>query len=200
MFSNLAEIFNKVPTKLLLGPEYGNENSTCDNETEVCYASNIAKQNLSFFMGKIILIVDKSNTDFMDNKDFYAYVNLTSNSMYMRALSYYDARYTPDMNELTEYNKQAMTIVFPDNNSNPDNPSGALCREMGCQMVAMRYEYEDNSLVENESFFNKAGYAFALKPENLRFIPETIEATEPNDPLLNFDVRVTETDYYSFQT
>jgi hypothetical protein len=64
----------------------------------------------------------------------------------------------------------------------------------------MRYEYEDNSLVENESFFNKSGYAFALKPENLRFIAETIEATEPNDPLLNFDVRVTETDYYSFQT
>jgi hypothetical protein len=93
-----------------------------------------------------------------------------------------------------------MTIVLPDNGSNPDNPSGILCREMGCQMVAMRYEEPDNSLAENEAFFDSAGYAFVLKPESLRYSTAYIKPTPPNNPLLNFEARTTATDYYSFKT
>jgi hypothetical protein len=201
MFDNLAEVFKSIPADLLLPPEYGSENSTCDNETNQCFAKNIAKMNLTYFMGKILIIIDKSNTDFLDNAKLYPYVNLTSNSMFMRALSYYDTRYTPDIDELTEYNKLCMTIVMPDNGSSPENPSGALCREMGCQMVAMRYTDDtDDSLIENEMFFNQKGYAFVLKPELLRYVPVTIETAPPNDPLLNFEARTTSTDYYSFQT
>jgi len=201
MFDSLAEVFKTIPTDKLLPPEYGNENSICDNNTNMCFAKNIAKMKLTDFMGKIMIIIDKSNTDFLDNEKLMGYVNMTSNSMFMRALSYYDTRYTPDINELTEYNKISMTIVMPDNGSNPENPSGALCREMGCQLVAMRYTNDtDENLVENEMFFNAKGYAFFLKPEELRYVPVTIETTPPNDPLLNFEARTTSTDYYSFQT
>jgi hypothetical protein len=200
MFNNLADIFRKVPAQLLLGPEYGNENTVCEIDTKQCVSQNLGNMKLTDLQGKIIVIVDRSNTDFMDNANFYAFVNMTSNSMFMRALSYYDTRYTPDINELTNFNKTAMTIVIPDTGSHPDNPSGILSREMGCQMVAMRYESPDTYLAENEAFFNSTGYAFVLKPASLRYISYAITPTPPNNPLLNFESRTTATDYYSFQT
>lgn len=199
MFNNLAAVFQANSWRLL-GPEYGNENQICNNETGACVSSNLGDMSLHDLQGKIILIVDRSNTDFMDNTEFYAFVNMTSNSMFMRCLNYYNAQYTPDMTELQEYNKRNMTIVIPDNNTNPENPSGIICRELGCQMIAMRYEKTDDMLTESDTFFNTAGYAFVLKPENLRYIPVFIVDTPPNDPLLNYDTRTTTADYYSFNT
>jgi len=199
MFTNLANIFQNNNWRLL-GPEYGNENQICDNSSGACYSKNLGDAKLQELTGKIIVIVDRSNTDFMDNEKFYSFVNMTSNSMFMRCLNYYDAQYTPDMTELQEYNKRNMTIVIPDNKSNPDNPSGIICRELGCQMIAERYEKTDDILSEYQSFFNGAGYAFVLKPENLRFIQQYIEPTPDNNPLLNYNTRTTSSNYYSFNT
>ena len=39
---------------------------------------------------KIILVVDKSNNKYLDNEDFYEYVNITSNSVFMRGLNFYN--------------------------------------------------------------------------------------------------------------
>ncbi len=50
-----------------------------------------------------------------------------------------------------------MTIVLPDNGASPDNPSGIVCREMGCQMVAFRYQLFDNYLQEDILFLNRRG-------------------------------------------
>lgn len=199
MFNNLAGIF-RANSWRLLGPEYGSENRVCDNNTDQCYSKNLGNLKLQDLQGKIILIVDRSNTDFMDNTEFYPYVNMTSNSMFMRCLTYYNTQYTPDMNELIEYNKKNMTIVIPDNKPNPENPSGIICRAMGCQMMAIRYELEDTHLQENEIFFNGKGYSFILKPEELRYKPIFIEETPPNNPLLNYAERTSSSNYYSFQT
>jgi hypothetical protein len=97
----------------------------------------------------------------------------------MRALHYYDIKYTPDMNELIAFNKQNMTIGMPDKGSNPENPSSLVMREMGCQLLAMRYQKVDVNVEENDAFFEENGYAFVLKPENLRYIPVTIPAPPP---------------------
>jgi hypothetical protein len=61
-----------------------------------------------------------------------------------------------------------MTIVLPDLNNNPDNPSAALSRSYGCQMIAMRFQLPDNYLLENIKYFDEAKHAFVLKPEELR--------------------------------
>ena len=66
----------------------------------------------------------------MDTQEFYEYVNMTSNSVFMRALHYYDIKYTPDMNELIEANKLGMTIGMPDKGNNPENPSGIVMKEI----------------------------------------------------------------------
>ena len=111
---------------------------------------------------------------------------------------YYNVKNNPDINELTEYNKTGMTIVLPDTGINPSNPSGMVCRASGCQMVAVRYQYVDNFLIENALFFDQGGYAFVLKPQPLRYTPVTVPAPTPQNPNYSYGTRNAATDYYSF--
>jgi Phosphatidylinositol-specific phospholipase C, X domain len=187
MYSNLANIFKSYDS-IMLGKEYSFENS----------GRNLGSTPLLSLQNKVILIVDKLNNAFLENEAFLEYVNLTSNSVFMRAFNYYDVKNSPDTQELTEYNKRDMTIVFPDKGTSPANPSGFLCRAYGCQMIAMRYQLVDNFLMENALFFDRASYAFALKPENLRYIPVTIPTPTPQNPAYSYATRNASTDYYSF--
>jgi hypothetical protein len=187
MYSNLANIF-KSYDNIMLGKEYSYENT----------GQNIGNTPLLSFQNKVILIVDKMNSAFLENQDFLEFVNLTSNSVFMRALNYYDVKNSPDTQELTEYNKRDMTIVLPDKGTSPSNPSGFLCRAYGCQMVAMRYQSVDNFLMENALFFDRCGYAFCLKPLELRYQPVTIPDPTPQNPAYSYQTRNSTTDYYSF--
>lgn len=187
MYSKMANIFKSYDS-VMLGKEYSYENS----------GKNIGALPLLSFKGKIILIVDKINNAYLENKDFLEYVNLTSNSVFMRAYEYYNIKNNPDINELTEYNKKCMTIILPDKGVNPPNPSGLLARTAGCQMVAMRYQMVDNFLMENTLFFDRGGYAFCLKPEDLRYKEVTIPTPIPQNPAYSYATRTTSTDYYSF--
>jgi hypothetical protein len=187
MYTNLANIF-KSYDNLMLGPEYSFENS----------GKNIGSTPLLELRNKIILIVDKSNNSFLQNKEFLEYVNLTSNSVFMRGYKYYDIKNNQDTQELTEFNKRSMTIVFPDKGTSPSNPSGYLCRSYGCQMVAMRYQLVDNFLMENTLFFDRCSYAFCLKPYELRYHAVTIPDPTPQNPAYSYATRNSTTDYYSF--
>jgi hypothetical protein len=187
IYSNMASIFKSYDS-VMLGKEFSYENS----------GRNLGGLPLLSFKGKIILIVDKINNAYLENKEFLEYVNLTSNSIFMRAYDYYNVKNNPDINELTEYNKRCMTIVLPDKGVNPPNPSGLLCRAAGCQMVAMRYQMVDNYLMENALFFDRCGYAFCLKPEDLRYKMVTIPTPTPQNPAYSYATRTTSTDYYSF--
>ena len=71
-------------------------------------------------------------------------------------------------------------------------------REMGCQLLAMRYQKVDVNVEENDVFFDENGYAFVLKPENLRYIPVTIPTPPPQNPQLSFATRDVSSDFYSF--
>jgi len=68
----------------------------------------------------------------------------------------------------------------------------------GCQMVAMRYQYVDNFLTENTLFFDRATYAFVLKPEELRYKPVTVEAPKEQLQEYSYATRNASTDYYNF--
>ena len=187
MYSNLAKVFKKYPS-IMLGKDFSFENS----------GKNIGATPLLELQSKILVIADKSNPSFLDNDDLMEYINLTSNSVFMREYRYTDVKNISDLNELQEYNKKSMTIVLPDNEITPPNPSGILCREAGCQMVAMRYQYVDSYLEENALFFDDSGYAFVLKPENLRYIPVVIDDPVPQNPEYSYETKTVETDYYSF--
>jgi hypothetical protein len=187
MYTNMAKIFESYDD-LVLGKEYSYEYS----------GQNLGGVPLLNFQNKVIIIVDKSNTAFLENNRFLEYVNMTSGSIFMRLYEYYNVKNSPDINELQEYNRRNMTMVIPDNGTNPANSSGLLCREAGCQMVAMRYQYVDKFLSENNAFFNEGTYAFVLKPERLRYIPVTIPNPTPQNPEYSYATRNVTTDYYSF--
>lgn len=187
IYTYMANLFESN-SNYFLGSNYSYENQ----------GQNLGLTPLLQLSGKIVVIVDRITTDFLENQQFLEYVNMTSDSIFMRALNYYDVKFTPDMNELIEYNKKAMTIALPDKGINPANSSGMVIRETGCQMIAMRYEYIDNYLEENTAFFDKAGYAFVLKPERLRYIPVTNPIPTPQQPELSYATRPYSTDYYSF--
>lgn len=188
MYSNLANIF-KSNTDIMLGPDYSYEAS----------GTNLGNVPLMSLQNKIILIMDRSNPAFIENEDLLEYVNLASNSVFMRICDFYNVKNSPDINELIEFNRQGMTIVIPDSGSNPPNPSSMACRASGCQMIAMRYQLVDNNLMENALFFDRAGYAFALKPADLRYEPVVVQAPTSQNPAYSYATRTSSTDYYSFK-
>jgi hypothetical protein len=65
-------------------------------------------------------------------------------------------------------------------------------------MVAMRYQFVDNFLMENTEFFDNCSYAFCLKPQELRYIPVTIPTPTPQNPAYSYATRNSSTDYYNF--
>lgn len=188
MYANFAKILEGFNT-MFLDKQYSFEN----------YGKNLGQVKLSDIAGKVVIIVDRSNTSFLESEAFYEYVNMTSSSIFMRALHYYDVINAPDMIELIEYNKLNMTIGMPDKGSTPENPSSLTMRTYGIQMLAMRYQLVDTNLEENNIFFDEEGHAFVLKPEKLRYIPETIAAPPPQDPNVSFATRTVSSDFYKFE-
>ena len=157
MYNNLTKIFQNYAS-IMLGHLFSYESG----------GHNLGETPLLEFMNKVVLIVDKNDQGFLEHDELLEYINLTSSSDYMRVYRFGDMENNADMNELTYFNKRAMTMIIPDDSSNPSNPNGAMCREPGCQMVAMRFQYNDGNLKAETEFFNKCGYAFCLKPADLR--------------------------------
>ena len=187
MYKNFAKLLENYDN-ILLGKDYDSE----------YYGKNFGNVELKKLMGKVVIIVDRSNNSFLECSEFYKFINMTSNSVFMRALHYYDIKYSPDMGELIEFNKQNMTIGMPDRGSDPENPSSIVMRETGCQLLGMRYQKIDTNIEENDIFFDENGYAFVLKPENLRYIPVTIDLPPPQNPELAYATRTFQSDFYKF--
>jgi hypothetical protein len=183
IYSKMAdEIYNKLETRLL-GPSYSYEN----------HGKNLGKMSLSELQGKVIIIVDKSNARF-EGTPFDEYVNLASNSIFMRSIRYTsDVKLTPDSNELKEYNKKNMTICLPDLSVSPSNPSSLLSMSYGCQFVAMSFQKYDSNMEYYDKLFDKNNSAFILKEEKLRYIPVTIAAPPKANPMNSYKDRTSTT-------
>jgi hypothetical protein len=187
MYENLAEIFKKYDDKFL-DSTYSFEN----------HGKNFGDTPLLTLQNKIVVFVDKTNNSFMDSKKFSEYVNMTSNSIFMRSLAFSDVKNTPDLAELQKYNCHNMTIVVPDNQSNPENPKHFTCREAGCNFIAMQFQNDDTFLEEQMQFFKSCGYAFSLKQACPGVEQTTIPVPKPQDPLVSYAPREIKTNNYSF--
>jgi hypothetical protein len=149
--------------------------------------------------GKVVIIVE-ANPLLYQSQKMSEITNLTSNA-FLRILKVFDVLNSPDITELTSFNKQYMTIVVPDdsmsvNNYDPMPPSLA-----GCQAMALSFQNirDGNLAVYNEWF--EAGpskSAFLLKPADLMFKPQTIPTPTPQNPALSFASRPLKSDMYSF--
>lgn len=162
---------------------------------------NICAEPIIKFAGKVIVVVEAIPLLYQPGAEkMYEVTNLTSNA-FLRILKVFDVLNSPDIIELTTFNKQYMTIVIPDdsmsvNNYDPMPPSLA-----GCQAMAMSFQLlrDGNLDVYNDWF--KAGpskSAFLLKPADLMFTPQTIPVPKPQNPALSFASRPLKSDMYSF--
>ena len=168
IYDAMAQILNSTLGNRLLDSNYSFE----------YHGQNIASSPLRDLMGKIIVIVDKTNPLFLGTK-FEEYVNLASNSVFMRMVRYSEVKFSPDITELTFFNKQNMSICLPDLGANNDNPSAQLPMQYGCQMVGMSFQRFDGNLEYYTKQFDDAGSAFILKPKDLRYIPLLIDKAKP---------------------
>jgi hypothetical protein len=80
-----------------------------------------------------------------------------------------------------------MTICIPNEKElSPPNPSSVLCRNMGIQMVAVRYQTSDVNLEEQTYYFNAENHAFVLKPAKFRYIQKCIPIPKKQNKALSF--------------
>jgi hypothetical protein len=180
-------IFSTIHNRLL-GKDYSYEYN----------GKNLGTVTMDKLMGKIIIAVDKSNNRFESTK-LDEYVNICSNSMFMRALRNHDVKYTPNMNELIDYNKKQMSITMPDLSTEDTNSPASLHMKYGCQLIGMCYQNYDAHLEFYETFFAEKKSAFVLKPEHLRYFPIKIKLPPPVDPALSYAPRAIKADYYNFK-
>lgn len=179
MFANMSDLFKNME-EYMLGKKYSFES----------HGKNLGMMPLMKFRRKIIVVADKSHPDFLENKELNEFVNMTSNSVFMRAVRFTkDVKYSPDVNELKTFNKRNTTIVLPDYTSNPVNPNPILSRSLGCQLVAMRYQRQDAALMQDTDYFTRRGHAFVLKPKSLRYIPVYIDKPKPPNKKLSYGPR-----------
>jgi len=194
IMSKNVEIYDSIASSLelslsdrLMGPKYSYENN----------GKNIGSEPIISLMGKVLLIVDKSNPLFAQTT-LDEYVNIASNSIFMRALRYTNGvKYSPDMTELIEYNKKNMSIVVPDFSGTNTNYAASLSIKCGCQFNAMSFQNFDTNMEHYDLFFDSTGSAFVLKPLPLRFIPITVDAPPPPNPAHSYEDRTTTTDFYT---
>ncbi len=180
------DILNSVHNRLL-GKEYSYEYQ----------GNNLGAVPMSKLMGKVIIAVDKDNKKFLSTS-LDEYVNICSNSMFMRALRNHDVKYAPDMSELITYNKKNMTLTMPDLSPKDTNSPASLHMKYGCQMIAMNYQNFDANLEFYEGIFAESKSAFALRPAHLRYEIVTIPKPPAQNPQLSYAPRKVQSDYYNF--
>lgn len=188
IMTNHKNILDKMATSIvnhlssrLLKPEYGFEN----------HGINLGSNDLKNFVGKIIIIVDKSNPIYIDTK-LDELVNITSNSIFMRLYRNSQLSAGNFTKELIEYNKENMTIILPplSRNYNNFNPNVAL--NQGCQLIAMNMQNYDVNLEYYNKLFDENNSAFVLKPASLRGEPPVLVRIDPPDPVLKQGEKTTQ--------
>ena len=185
MYDNLAKIItqSKTVARNLLGPKYGREYQSKD----------LGNENLSDFKGKIILIVDGTNPVYRKTK-LFELINMSSNTMFLAKYTYFGVKNVGDPQAFKDANKKNMCLVVPDKGGRPINDGHNGPFTWGCQIAAMCFQEEarDEKLKAYEDKFASVGYAFILKPEDLRYVPITIAAPAPPNPKASMESRPAE--------
>jgi len=183
MMDNIAQIFLENEF-YMLDPMYSHEYQICNENN--CTPRNLSQLPLYIFKKKIIVMVDRSNSAILDSKKLMEYVNITTNSVHCRLLSNHEMRFSPDQSELLEFNKVSMSIVTPDVGVSTTNPNPNASLQLGVQVNAINFSNADENMKNDMDLFITAGYAFILKPANLRYIPVTIDIPADNPTNYSF--------------
>jgi hypothetical protein len=186
IYDAMAKTLAAELTSKLLGVKYSREYN----------GKNIGEVPLQKLVNKVIIMVDGTNKTYMNTK-LDEYINATTGSVFVRKYTYSQIKNIQDMNDLIDYNRKNMSIIIPDRNNKKTNNSSILPMNYGCQFVGMIFQNSDNNLTYYNDFFTKNNSAFVLKPENLRYVPVTIETPPPPPKELSYEKRDIKTPFGS---
>ena len=162
---------------------------------------NICAEPISNFAGKVVIIVESIPLLYQPGAErMYEITNLTSNA-FLRILTVFNVLNSPDITELTSFNKQYMTIVLPDSSMSAENYDPMPPSLAGCQCMALSFQLlRDGNLAVYNDWFESGPTksAFLLKPADLMFVPQTIQAPTPQNPQLSFASRPLQSNMYNF--
>jgi hypothetical protein len=187
MYNAVAEAIVENLDGWLLSSEYSYEN----------HGNNLGQTEIKKLLGKVVIMVDKVEGSIKQSK-LDELINILGNSVFLRSLAYNDVIHTPDMDELIDYDKKNMTITYPNLSYKSANYNSSITMQYGVQMSCMCFQNNDTFLQAYTTLFNKAGCAFILKPEQLRYIPVEIPDATPIDPALSYGYKTYSTNYYNF--
>ena len=151
---------------------------------------NIGTYGIASLMGKVIIIVDKSNSTFYSSK-LHEYVNLSSSTPLMRSLRFSDVEFCPDVEELIYFNKQHMTIVLPNYSAKSKNLNSSVASHRGCQFIGMSFQNFDVNMEFYTKFFDECGHAFRKRDERFIYEPQFILIPTPQRTCVSFKSVVT---------
>jgi hypothetical protein len=184
MYNNLETVIkqSKSLSRRLLPPKYGMDYGVDGT------MKDIGDEPLLDFKNKIILIVDSTNPVYKKT-NFYKYVNISSNTFFLSKKTFFDVKNIADANQYKEANKKNMALVLPMKAVKPKNEGHNGPYTWGSQFVAMCFQESarDEKLSAYESMFDAVGFAFILKPKDLRYIPITIDPPKPPNPNSSFE-------------
>jgi hypothetical protein len=114
--------------------------------------------------------------------------------MFLSKYTYFGVKNVGDPQAFKDANKKNMCLVVPDKSGRPVNDGHNGPYTWGCQIAAMCFQEEarDEKLKAYEDKFASVGYAFILKPEDLRYVPITIAPPAPPNPKASMEARPAE--------
>lgn len=190
VLNNMADIIKSNLNDRLM-PEYNHEFG----------GKNICAEPVKNFAGKVVVIMESNLLLYQPGAErMYEITNLTSKA-FLRILTVLNVLNSPDITELTSFNKQYMTIVLPDPSISAENYDPMRPSLAGCQCMALSFQLtRDGNLAVYNDWFESGPMksAFMLKPAKLMFVPQTIQAPTPQNPQLSFASRPLQSNMYSF--
>ena len=159
-----------------------------------CNGSNLTNKPIKDFLGKVIIMVEKNNTSnnmplLYQSKNLWELTNVTTNSVFIHENRYMDIKNSNDLETITNFNKQNMTIVLPDLSTSNANYISTVPQALGCQLMAMNFQNVDQNLITYNDLFEKKESAFVPKPSQLIYVPVTVPLPSALPQALSFAPR-----------
>jgi hypothetical protein len=136
-YNQLSDAIVKYLDSKLLSSEHSYENQ----------GRNLGEESLTSLMGKVIIMVDKIDSNHLRSTKMEELVNIMGNTDNLNSFRYNDIVYTTDMDALIEHNKTKMTIGYPNLSSISKNYNSSIVMQYGVQMPCMCFQTNDTFLI-----------------------------------------------------
>jgi len=153
--------------------------------------TNISKRPIKDFIGKVVIMVEKNSKSnvmplLYESKNMWELTNVTTNSVFIHEKRYMDIKNSNDLETITTFNKQNMTLVLPDLSVQNSNYVSIVPQAIGCQLMAMNFQNVDQNLLTYNELFEQKESAFVPKPDELLYIPVVISKPNPLPSYLSY--------------